>query len=173
MSEAAANLVQEENCGAEFESKLSKVMDAYRGLATYELIYSVSCLQDPETDMFCYANAVTNLSTSSDALLYYLPYDEDLPGGSTPTCNWCNQETMAIFNAASADRDQGVANTYESAAKQVNAICGPSFVNGTLPEAVESAAWAITAAGRQWAVALVMSVTIAAAIGSFTGGSGP
>lgn len=172
MSEVATNLTQEENCGTEFNNGLSTVMQAYRGLITYELIYSASCLQDPETDMYCYANAVTNLSTSSDAFLYFLPFDEKLPGSSTPTCNWCNQETMAIFNAASADRDQGIANTYEEAARQVNAICGPNFVNGTLPEAVESAAWSVAAAGHTWAVALVTSLTAVAAVGTFVGGLG-
>lgn len=175
MSEAAKNLTRNENCGAEFNNNLSTVMQAYRGLKVYELIYSVSCLQNPETNMYCYANAVTNLSTSSDAFLYFLPYDEKLPGSSTPTCNWCNQETMAIFNAAAADRSQGIASTYEDAARQVNAICGPNFVNGTLPEAVESAAaWALATAGHfpPWAVALVTSLTAALAVGTFVDGSG-
>lgn len=63
---------------------------------------------------------------------------------------------MAIYNAASADRDQDIANTYEDAARQVNAICGPNFVNGTLPEAVESMARATTPV---W-LALVMTLCL-------------
>lgn len=156
MSETARNLTREENCEAEFNSGLKIVMQAYRGLRTYELVYSVSCLQDPETDMYCYANAVTSLLNPSDANLYVLPYGQSLPGSSTPSCDWCNQETMAIYNAASADRDQDIANTYEDAARQVNAICGPNFVNGTLPEAVESMARATTPV---W-LALVMTLCL-------------
>jgi hypothetical protein len=134
MSAAAANLTAEENCGEEFETGLAKITEAYRGLMAYETLYTVSCLQDPDTNGYCFANAVTNTSIPSDANLYFLPYNLNLPGSSSPTCNWCNQETMALFHAASADRDQLISNTYESAARQVNNICGPEFVNETLPE---------------------------------------
>ena len=162
MSEAARNLTQAENCETEFNSGHRTVMQAYRGLQTYQLIYSVSCLQDPDSDMYCYANAVTNLSTASDGFLYNLPYGDILPGSSTPTCNWCNEETMAIFNSASADRDQDISDTYEEAARQVNAICGPNFVNDTLPEAVESMALTII---PTW-MALAMTVSLATLISS-------
>jgi len=162
MAEAATNLTREENCQAEFNRGHRTVMQAYRGLQTYQLIYSVSCLHDPDTDMYCYANAVTNLSTASDGFLYNLPYGDILPGSSTPTCNWCNEETMAIFNSAAANRDQDISDTYEDAARQVNAICGPGFVNDTLPEAVESMALTTI---PTW-VALAMTVSLATLISS-------
>ena len=40
---------------------------------------------------------------------------------------------MAIYHAASADRTNLVSDVYESAASQVNTICGVSYVNATLP----------------------------------------
>ena len=46
---------------------------------------------------------------------------------------------MGIFHAASANRRQLIATTYEGAARQVNTMCGQAFVNSTLPEEEESA----------------------------------
>ena len=134
MDAAAKNLTTSENCKEEYENGLSVVMQAYRGLRGFNLMYSATCLEDSGSENYCYANAVTNLTTPSDAYLYFLPYDLDMPGSSTPSCNSCNQETMGIFHAASADRSQYIANTYEGAARLVNTICGADFVNDTLPD---------------------------------------
>lgn len=162
MSTAAKNLTSDDNCKDEYNDGLTTVMQAYRGLVSYETIYTATCLQDPDTDSYCFANAVTNLSTPSDAYLYFLPYDLELPGSSSPTCNWCNKETMAFYHAASADRDQPVANTYESAARQINTLCGPDFVNSTLPEASEDAGVAVV---PSWA-AMLGTAFIAACLSS-------
>lgn len=43
---------------------------------------------------------------------------------------------MGIYQSAAANRALPIAHTYGSAAVQVNTICGPSFVNSTLPNAV-------------------------------------
>jgi hypothetical protein len=83
--------------------------------------------------MYCFATAVTNLTMPSDTYLYYMPYGLRLPGSSTPSCNQCVAETMGIFHSATADRSQLIAETYEDAARQINTICGPSFVDATLP----------------------------------------
>lgn len=135
LDKAAKNLTSSGNCKTEFQQNQSQVLQAYRGLLAYKVLYAASCLQDPSSNMYCFANAVTNLSTVSDSYLYSMPFGTALPGASTPTCNWCTQNTMSIFHAASADRRQFVASTYESAARQVNTICGPQFVNSTLPSA--------------------------------------
>ncbi|CAM1505504.1 Fc.00g111410.m01.CDS01 [Cosmosporella sp. VM-42] len=134
LSTAAQNLTAEENCKSEWNKGDATVKQVLFGLKAYEMMYKASCLQTPSDDMYCFANAVTNLTTPSDAYFYYLPYNLSLPGSSVPSCSWCIEETMAIFHAASADRSQYIANTYEDAARQVNTICGPEFVNTTLPK---------------------------------------
>lgn len=136
---AAANLTTEENCKAEWKAGNSIVKQALLGFEAYEMMYKATCLQNPEDDMYCFANAVTNTTSASDAYFYFLPYNLTLPGSSVPSCDWCTQGTMAIFHAASADRNLYIAETYEPAARQVNTICGASFVNDTLPKAEESA----------------------------------
>lgn len=139
MQKAARNLTETENCETEWKNGLSTVMQAYRGLMSYEMMYTATCLQDPDSENYCFATAVTNTSTPSDTYLYFLPYNLSMPGSSTPSCTWCNQETMGIFHAAASNRRQLIATTYEGAARQVNTMCGQSFVNSTLPEEDENA----------------------------------
>ncbi|KAG5982745.1 hypothetical protein E4U55_001438 [Claviceps digitariae] len=144
MSQAALNLTLDANCKTEYEQNQTQVLLAYRGLRAYSVMYSAACLQDPVSNSYCFANAVTNLSTPSNTYLYFMPYGLSLPGASKPTCNWCTQTTMGIYNAAAADRGQPVASKYEDAAQQVNTLCGPNFVNSSLP-AAESTALSIKA----------------------------
>ncbi|PNY25534.1 Uncharacterized protein TCAP_04521 [Tolypocladium capitatum] len=160
-SKAAQNLTTDANCKAEIDQSQPLVLQAWRGLESYKTLYSATCLQDPSTNMYCFANAVTNLTTPSDSYLYFMPYGLALPGASTPTCNWCTQNTMAIYHAASADRRQLVSSKYEDAARQVNTICGPGFVNATLPQAV-AAACAVVMPSR-----VVTLAAMAAVLGAF------
>lgn len=140
LSAAAKNLTAAENCKAEYNKGDVTVKQVYTGLRAYEMMYKASCLQNPTSDMYCFANAVTNLTTPSDAYFYYLPYNLSLPGSSVPSCSWCIEETMAIYHAASIDRSQLISSTYEAAARQVNTLCGLNFVNATLPKAEASSA---------------------------------
>ncbi|KAK5990195.1 hypothetical protein PT974_08461 [Cladobotryum mycophilum] len=136
---AAANLT-DRACKQEIDRNQTLVLQAYRGLKAYRTLYSATCLQDPKTDQYCFADAVTNLDAPSDNYLYFLPYGLSLPGGSSPTCFTCTQQTMAIYHAAAADRRQYIANTYEDAARQINTLCGQNYVNTTLPPAASLAA---------------------------------
>jgi hypothetical protein len=135
LNSAAQNLTAPENCGDEFDANHRRTMYAYNGLRNYEMLYAATCLQDPtdDEDLYCYAKAVTNTTVPSDPYFYFLPYGLQLPGSSRPSCSQCTQDTMAIFHSASADRSQPIAETYEPAALQVNTICGPNFVNATMP----------------------------------------
>ncbi|VUC26438.1 unnamed protein product [Clonostachys rosea] len=161
MENAAKNLTKDENCSAEYKGNLKTIVQAYRGLRAYQTMYSATCLEDPDSGMYCFANAVTNLSAPSDAYLYLMPYDLNLPGSSTPTCNWCNKETMAIWHAASADTSQSLSQTYTGAARQFNTLCGPNFVNETTPEAGGT-----VANGPAWSV-FTLTLALAFMLGSF------
>ncbi|KAF4983115.1 hypothetical protein FZEAL_1409 [Fusarium zealandicum] len=137
---AAKNLTSMDNCKTEWDNGDSLVKQVHYGLTSYEVMYKATCLQTPDDDMYCYANAVTNMTTASNAYFYYLPYNLTLPGSTNPSCSWCIQETMNIFHAASADRSQPIAITYEGAARQVNTLCGMDYINGTLPPEETNAA---------------------------------
>lgn len=135
LDQAATNLTMAGNCKTEVEQNQTLVLQAYDGLLAYKTLYAATCLQDPSSSQYCFANAVTNLNTPSDAYLYFLPYGLALPGSSNPSCSWCTQQTMDIYYSASADRSSPVAGVYQAAARQVNTLCGPNYVNGTLPPA--------------------------------------
>ncbi|PNP50962.1 hypothetical protein THARTR1_08583 [Trichoderma harzianum] len=139
LDQAAANLTMSNNCKTEIAQNQTLVLQAYHGLLAYKAVYAATCLQDPTESQYCFANAVTNLNTPSDAYLYFLPYGLALPGSSTPSCSWCTQQTMDIYFSASADRGQAIADVYVDAARQVNTLCGPNYVNGTLPPASSEA----------------------------------
>ncbi|KAL6910589.1 hypothetical protein GGI43DRAFT_16716 [Trichoderma evansii] len=135
LDQAATNLTMAGNCKTEVDQNQTLVLQAYDGLLAYKTLYAATCLQDPTSSQYCFANAVTNLNTPSDAYLYFLPYGIALPGSSNPSCSLCTQQTMDIFYSASADRSSLVAGVYQAAARQVNTLCGPNYVNGTLPPA--------------------------------------
>lgn len=141
LNSLAANLTESSNCGADYKLGNSIVVQAYDGMIGYQPLYAASCLTDPDTGAYCYANAITNLTTTANVYFYYLPLNNTLPtSGSEPSCNWCLKQTMAVFRSAASDRKKPIANTYLSAAQQVDTICGPAFVNDTLPAAITSGA---------------------------------
>jgi hypothetical protein len=136
MQALANNLTTSENCADDYADQNPTVLAAHTGLIAYMPLYTASCLKNPVTSSYCYADAVTNASSPTDSYVYYLALNTSLPGGSQPTCDSCLQNTMAVFDAAAASRSQPVASTYIAAAQQINVNCGPGFVNASLPAAV-------------------------------------
>lgn len=137
----AEELMLEENCKEDYELENNVVQEAYNGLRAYKELYAASCLMDPEERSYCFTNAVTNYTTPSDVYLYLLPLNLSMPGSASPSCSWCVKNTMDIYQSAAADRTLPIADLYEDAALLVNNVCGPDFVNETLPAAtVEDAA---------------------------------
>ncbi|KAI0013614.1 hypothetical protein F4779DRAFT_640083 [Xylariaceae sp. FL0662B] len=139
-NDLAKQLTADENCGEDYEKQNGLVVQAYKGMRAYAEIYSATCLSNADTSAYCFGNAVTNLTTPSNVYLYYLPLNSSLPATAAPSCNSCTRETMNIYQAATADRTKYVANSYVTAAEQINSICGADFVNATLPAATVSAA---------------------------------
>ncbi|KAK4189531.1 hypothetical protein QBC35DRAFT_380104 [Podospora australis] len=131
-SSLARELIAPENCGVDYDRGQTTIKTVYQAMMAYAPIYSVGCLRDAETSAYCYANAATNRTSPGSNYMYFLPLNSSLPGSSTPACSYCNQQTMNMYQAATADRRQSIANTYTSAAKQINLVCGPNWVNETL-----------------------------------------
>ncbi|KAM3440067.1 hypothetical protein MY4824_002322 [Beauveria thailandica] len=143
LTQAAKNLLDSSNCKKEYEAGQLQVTEALDGLRAYRVLRAATCLQDPATQNYCFASAVTNVTNPSDIFFYSMPLGLPLPGASTPSCGVCTSQTMAVFHAATGDPNQQITGTYRDAARQVNAICGPGFVNDT----------ATSAAGRAGAAA--------------------
>jgi len=138
MESFASNITTETACESDLSMQNPLITQAHLGLLAYKPLYAASCLRNPSTSSYCFADAVTNSSSPTDAYIYYLPLNISLPGGSQPTCDACLKDTMAIFEAASSDRTSALASDYVSAAMQINVQCGPNFVNQSLATAVTS-----------------------------------
>ncbi|KAG0646834.1 hypothetical protein D0Z07_6404 [Hyphodiscus hymeniophilus] len=138
MSVFASNITTATACASDLASGNPLIEQARLGLLAYKPLYTASCLRNPSTSSYCFADAVTNASSPTDSYIYYLPLNISLPGGSQPTCDACLKNTMAVFEAASSDRSSALTSDYVSAAMQVNVQCGPNFVNQSLAAAVVS-----------------------------------
>lgn len=143
MSSFAATLRSPTACQDDYNAENPQVRQAYAGLLAYDVSYNASCLKndpDPDdvqqdNDNYCFANAVTNASSPTDSYVYYLPLGITLPPGSLPTCDYCLTATMAVYAAAAMNKSQPLNLDYDASATMVNEMCGPSFVNATIPSA--------------------------------------
>lgn len=138
----ATNITSSKTCADDLTKQNPLITYAQLGLESYQPLYRASCLHNPSSTEaeYCFADAITSSTNPADSFIYYLPYNDTLPGGSQPTCSTCLKNTMAVFQAATSDRSSALVTTYPSAALAVNINCGPSFVNASLAAAVVSGA---------------------------------
>ncbi|KAI1393925.1 uncharacterized protein F4822DRAFT_386397 [Hypoxylon trugodes] len=136
LDDLADKLISNDNCGQDYGKRNPVVTQAYTGMKAYEEIYGAGCLTNPDTSAYCFVNAVTNLTTSSNIYLYLLPLNSTLPESAVPACDSCTSETMKIYQSASANRKKLIANTYVQAAQQIDSECGANFVSAALPVAL-------------------------------------
>lgn len=182
MSSFALTLRSSTACQDDYNSENPQVRQAYAGLLAYDVSYHASCLKntltpgDPDAqqhnDNYCFANAVTNTTSPTDSYIYYLPLGTPLPPGSLPTCDPCLTNTMAIFANEAMNKTQPLSLDYVDAATRVNDMCGPAFVNASVPTAGSSsggrgsnaAASRADVACKAWLGALVGAAVLVAAL---------
>ncbi|QSS61621.1 hypothetical protein I7I51_03798 [Histoplasma capsulatum] len=128
MSELDRKLVSEDICGKDLKLEQPIVIQAHNGLRSYGTVHDATCLKNPDTDNYCFSDAITNTSNPANSYVYFLPLNMALPGSSRPTCNKCLQATMQTFSLAATNDNQPISKTYLAAAQQINIGCGPSFV---------------------------------------------
>ncbi|KAM0796163.1 hypothetical protein BDR22DRAFT_893502 [Usnea florida] len=183
MSSFALTLRSSSACQADYNSENPQVRQAYAGLLAYDVSYNASCLKDSpaapgsesssdaqqdddNNNNYCFANAVTNRSSPTDSYIYYLPLGITLPSGSLPTCDACLATTMAVYAAAAANKSQPLNLDYVESATLINEMCGPDFVNASIPSARSSSSGggkSSSAASLRAAEAWVLSALVAAA----------
>lgn len=184
MSSFATELVRSDTCQQDYKLQNPTLTQAYAGLLAYQPIYGATCLkatsttaapsasatetdggglggekfrrQESSTGGYCYASAITNTTSPSASYFYYLPLGIGLPGGTIPACDSCLQGTMKGFAAYATNASQPLANTYTSAASDVNMFCGPTFVNQNVASGAEGLPRPWTA--MLWGIAGVVAV---------------
>lgn len=128
MRDLADKIVRDDACGADYRRKNPLVLKALNGFLGYPHVRDATCLKNPATDNYCYADAITNSSSPADSYPYYLGVGVPYPPGVRPTCNVCLLAVMSIYAKASKDNEQPVSDLYNEAAERINVGCGPSFV---------------------------------------------
>lgn len=131
MGRYARELESNENCGSDLRNRQPVVVEAHNGFLAYESLYHAGCLKD-ESGSYCFANAISNTTSTADPYPYFIPVGLQLPGGTRPTCSECLRDTMAIFSASAKNSRLPISNTYLSAAQQVNVACGPTFADSSV-----------------------------------------
>ena len=130
MSTFAQQLLLDSNCGNDYKLQNPMVRQAHAGLVSYDPLYKASCLKDSSpSKKYCFANAVTNVTSPADSYVYYLPLGMPLPGGSQLTCSACLKGTMGFFAESAGNKSQPINAVYKEAAMMINMGCGPGFVN--------------------------------------------
>lgn len=63
----ANDLLQNANCGADYQLRNPLVVDAYQGLVAYEAVYRASCLKSSNTGRYCFVDALFSSSSSKNS----------------------------------------------------------------------------------------------------------
>ncbi|KAJ5278642.1 hypothetical protein N7478_004014 [Penicillium angulare] len=131
MTEVANAMLRSENCGTDYNANNSVVTSTYTQLMAFEPVYQATCLTDPDTQDYCFVDAVTNATAPNDYNVYFIPIGNQLSKG-TLTCNRCLKATMNIYAKWATVDNQALDSTYIPSAKIVNDYCGAGFANTTI-----------------------------------------
>ncbi|KAJ6037334.1 hypothetical protein N7540_001613 [Penicillium herquei] len=126
MTGLAAEMIEQDNCGPDYNANNSVVTSAYQEMRAYEPVYQATCLKNSDTQDYCFVDAVTNTTAPNDYDVYFIPIGNPLTEGNL-TCNECLRETMYIYSQWATVDDQDLDSDYISSAKIVNEQCGTGF----------------------------------------------
>ena len=126
MTSLANELLDDDNCGQDYNAGNSVVQSTYDELKAYEPLYRATCLTNPSTKNYCLVDAVTNASVPNDYNVYFIPIGTELDEGEL-TCNECLQATMDIYAHWATIDQQSLDTTYLPSAHRVNEYCGAGF----------------------------------------------
>ncbi|KAJ5106167.1 hypothetical protein N7456_002842 [Penicillium angulare] len=131
MTEVATAMLHSDNCGPDYNANNSVVTSTYTQLMAFEPVYQATCLTNPDTQDYCFVDAVTNATAPNDYNVYFIPIGNQL-GKGTLTCNRCLKATMNIYAKWATVDNQALDSTYIPSAKIVNDYCGAGFANTTI-----------------------------------------
>ncbi|KAJ5893281.1 hypothetical protein N7495_004972 [Penicillium taxi] len=142
MTSLAQEMLSDDNCGADFNSGNAYVKATYQDLMAYEPVYHATCLVNPTTSNYCFADAASNTTAPGDYAVYLIPLGTTFTS-TTLTCNECLQATMDIYATYARENNQALDSDYIDSAKRVNEFCGAKFANTSVTLGSES----VTAGG--------------------------
>ncbi|KAF9010053.1 hypothetical protein BDQ17DRAFT_996855 [Cyathus striatus] len=119
------------NCAQEIKEQNAMAVDTLTSLQAFQVMYDVGCVADPNSNTYCFLDAVQN-KDPSDLNYYSLPLGINLPNSTTPSCSGCTKSVMGIYSAALQNSTQAsgldaLKETYNDAVAQSVEICGSAF----------------------------------------------
>lgn len=128
MSDLAEKILEDDACGVDYDRGNPLVKMARDGFLSYPYVRDATCLMNPDTDNYCYADASTNSTSTAGVYPFYIGVGLTYPPGVRPICNRCLQAVMQIYADAAKNKEQPVSGIYNDAAEKINIGCGPSFI---------------------------------------------
>jgi hypothetical protein len=128
MTDLAEQMLQEDNCGQDYESNNSVVQGTYQDLVAYKPIYLATCFTNAATKNYCLVDAVKNTTAPNDYNVYFMPLGSVMGSGRL-TCGQCLRDTVNIFAHWATVDGQALDTTYLPSARTINEICGAGFAN--------------------------------------------
>ncbi|KAK8864500.1 hypothetical protein IAR55_001750 [Kwoniella newhampshirensis] len=165
MTGVMSSLISKSNCGIDLNSGVNVAKEAKLGIGNYEVMRVAESLKD-ETDgngVYCYLQALKE-ERPDDLYLWQLPGGISLPPSSTPTCSKCSAALLNTYTSYTSTTPTLNATIIDAAARRVNDVCGPSFVNFSATSAaltriaplrLSYLVWGLGLVGGMWTIGLL------------------
>ena len=127
MKSLASDLLKPTNCGEDYDNGNSVVKGTYADLVAYEPMYRATCLTNPDTENYCFVDAVSNSTSPDDYDVYFVPLGNALGETSKPSCGRCLRASMDVFADWASVDGQPLDGSYLPSARVVNGHCGEGF----------------------------------------------
>lgn len=130
------------------------------------MLQSAACLQDTQTQAYCYVSAMSTSSSPDDGYLYSLSSGLALPSTIKPTCSTCSAKLINLFTET-VTTEKSYASVMQPVLTNATGIikeaCGATFAGQsiTMQAHVTSGASRHTASWLGWTVPLAAAMLVA------------
>ncbi|KAH8828986.1 hypothetical protein DL96DRAFT_1462540 [Flagelloscypha sp. PMI_526] len=119
----------QKQCGEDLEGGNANARTTLMALQAFSVMHDAACLVDPNTNAYCYLEAVRS-TNPSDLYYYMIALGTPLPSTAKSSCSSCTRSLMASYLAELNAKGSGVSGlqlTYNKAAQQAITDCGSSY----------------------------------------------
>lgn len=121
-------------CSTEMSQRNPLVMNTLYGLELFAVSRQAGCLSNPDTNVYCYLQAATQVN-ASDLYFYQVLFGLQIPNNTKSSCSSCTKSLMNLFVSAisgqgevkDSDARSMLAEAYAHAADIAVGVCGTGF----------------------------------------------
>jgi len=154
-------------CQTDLAARNAMAVNTLIALNAYDLMRTVACQTDPNSNAYCYIEADASPDPSA-SYFYQLPLGQPLPNITNSACTACTKSLLASYVDALSSSNKstltGLQQTYGDAAKQAIDVCGSGYAQSTAQSTSVTSSSAldhgITKMGILWAGLLVTCASL-------------